>query len=127
VEVRVLIKRHVLPAALLAVGALASTTACATGYPYGARPPYNEGAYYGDVERQAYDHGFREGLRAGDRDGRDNRRYEPTRHDDWRDADDGYRRSDGDRDAYKRSFRSGFETGYGQGYRRYDTGRYRGW
>jgi hypothetical protein len=110
-------KLRVLPAALLAIGTLAATSACSVGYAYGPRP-YENGAHYRDIERQAYDNGFREGVRAGERDGRDGRRYEPSRHDDWRDADDGYHRDYGDRNLYRRNFRGGFEAGYAQGYRR---------
>jgi hypothetical protein len=109
-----------LPAALVAVGTLATAPACAT---YG--PGYRTGGYVYDqgysrqTERLAYDNGFREGVEAGEKDGRRNRRYEPSRHDDWRDADDGYRRGYGDREFYRRAFRSGFEAGYARGYGRY--------
>jgi len=117
---------RLLPAALLAFGALTST-ACATGYAYGPppRPGYPAGVYGRDIERQAYDNGFREGAKAGDKDGRKHRRYEPSSHDDWEDADDGYRRGYGDREFYRRAFRSGFEAGYAQGYRQYGYGN--GW
>ena len=43
---------------------------------------------------------------------RSGRPFSFNRHDDWRDADDGYGRGCGDRDLYRRSFRSGFESGY---------------
>lgn len=116
-------------AVVLALGAMAST-ACATGYAYGQGPyrdgrPYNSG-YYREIERRAYDNGFREGLRRGERDGRSNHRYEPQRHGEWRSADDGYRREYGDPNLYRRSFRTGFEAGYSQAYRNYDRG-YRRW
>jgi len=116
---------RILPAALLAVGALTATSACAT-YAYGGQRPYDRGGYYNnDIQRIAYDNGFREGVRAGEHDSRDHRRYEPSRHDDWRDGDDGYHRNYGDKNWYRRNFRSGFEAGYSQGFRRYDDGRYR--
>lgn len=123
---------RLIPVVILAVTALAST-ACATGYAYGdprqypTRGGYGYGdrGYYADIERRAYDNGFREGIRAGEHDGRDRRRYEPTRNDDWRDADDGYRREYGDKNFYRRSFRAGFEAGYSQGFRRYDARSYR--
>lgn len=122
-------KLRVLPAALLAVGTLAATSACTTGYAYGAygTRPYDYSGYYRNIERVAYDKGFHEGVEAGEHDARRGRRYEPSRHDDWRDADEGYRRDYGDRNFYRQNFRSGFEAGYAQGYRRYDDGRYRGW
>jgi len=116
--------------AALAIGVLTLTSACATGYAYGDRGGYRDRGYYGSyqgIERRAYDNGYREGIKAGERDGRSGRRYEPTRHDDWRDADDGYRREYGDRNFYRRNFRAGFEAGYSEAFRRYDGGRYRRW
>lgn len=123
-------KLRFLPAAVLAVSAVAST-ACATGYTYGQGPyrdrgGYNDGRYYREVERRAYDNGFREGVRQGERDARHNRRYDPSRHDEWRDANDGFRREYGDHNLYRRNFRSGFEAGYSQAYRNNDRG-YRRW
>jgi len=126
-------KLRFIPAAALAFGVLAVTSACATGYAYGDQGVYRDGGnygrrgYYAEIERRAYDNGFREGIKAGDNDGRRGRRYEPSRHGDWRDADDGYRREYGDHNLYRRNFRSGFEAGYSQAYRRYDYGRYRRW
>lgn len=122
-------KLRFVPAAL-AVGVLALTSACATGYAYGDRGGYRRdrgyyGAYPGS-ERVAYDNGFREGIKDGDHDSRSGRRYEPTRHGDWRDADDGYRREFGDKNFYRRNFRAGYEAGYSQAFRRYDRG-YRRW
>ena len=121
-------------AAALAIGVIGlSSTACATGYGYGNGGGYGRYGDYGDrgryndyryVERQAYDNGFRDGLRAGERDGRRGRRFDPSRHDDWRDADHGFRREYGDHNLYRRAFRGGFESGYSQGYRQYG---YRRW
>lgn len=119
-------KLRTIAAALFAAGTLVATSACATGYAYSPRP-YDNGAYYRNVERVAYDKGFHEGVEAGEHDARSGRRYEPSRHDDWRDADEGYHRDYGDRNYYRQNFRSGFETGYAEGYRRYDDGRYRRW
>jgi hypothetical protein len=118
--------------AALVMGLLVSTSACATGYAYGQGPyrdrgRYDDGRYSREFERRAYDNGFREGLRQGERDGRDNRRFDPQRHREWRNADDGFRREYGDHNLYRRSFRSGFEAGYSQSYRQYDRGRYRRW
>jgi hypothetical protein len=118
-------KSRIFAAATLALGVLASTSACATGYAYGDRGRYGDRGYYADVERRAYDNGFREGVRAGENDARDNRRFDPSRHGDWRDADDGYRREYGDKNYYRRTFRNGYEAGYQQGFRRFDNGRYR--
>src|SRR5262245_7696299 len=121
---------RLVPAVVLAVSAIASA-GCATGYAYGQptyrdRGPYNSGYGYREVERRAYDNGYREGLRAGERDGRNYRRYEPTRYSEWRNANDGYRREYGDHNLYRRNYRSGFEAGYNQAYRQYDRG-YRRW
>jgi hypothetical protein len=125
-------KSRLVSAAVLAVGVIASTSACATGYAYGGqgtyrdRGPYRDGGgYYRELERRAYDNGYREGIRQGERDGRSNRRYDPSRHSEWRNANDGFRREYGDRNLYRRNFRGGFEAGYSQGYRQYDRGRYR--
>ncbi len=122
-----MMKHRLVTAAALAVGVLATSSACATGYAYGDRGGYRDGRYYGDVQRRAYDNGFRDGIKAGERDARSNRRYEPSRHGDWRDADDGYHREFGDRNFYRRNFRSGFEAGYSQAFRRYDDRSYRRW
>ena len=59
-------KLRILSAVLLSVGALTATSACAT-YAYGGQRPYDNGRYYNnDVQRIAYDNGFREGVRAGE-------------------------------------------------------------
>jgi hypothetical protein len=126
-----MIKSRFFTAAALTVGVLASS-ACATGYAYGQgtyrdRGPYANRGYYREAERRAYDNGFRDGIRAGERDGRSNRRFEPSRHGDWRNANDGYRREYGDPNFYRRTYRSAFESGYSQAYRQNDRGRNRRW
>jgi hypothetical protein len=70
--------------------------------------------------------GYREGLRQGENDARRGRVYSINSHNEYRDADDGYRRNDGDRESYRRSYRQGFETGYRQSFDRYgqNNGRY---
>lgn len=72
-------------------------------------------SYY-EVRRIAYDEGFREGLKEGDKDrrSRDAFRYEDEGA--FRDADKGYRRTYGDRERYRLAFRNGFADGYGEGY-----------
>jgi hypothetical protein len=120
------------PVVALALGVL-STSACATGYAYGGQRDRGYGGYggydrgYAGAERIAYDNGFREGIRAGEKDARKHHRFEPRRDGDWRDGDNGYRREYGDRGFYRRNFRNGFEAGYAQGFRRFDDGRYRRW
>lgn len=124
---------RLIPIVVLALGSFAST-ACATGYAYGQGRARDRGPYggYGDgrydrreLQRVAYDNGFRDGVRAGERDGRKNKRYEPSRDRDWRNADAGYRRGYGDLNLYRRSFRDGFEAGYDRGYRQYARGNRR--
>ncbi len=107
------------PIALL-TGALSVTTACASSY-YGPRDRGPEG-YRVDVQRTAYDRGYREGLEEGRKDGRDGRPFSMERHDEFRDADQGYRRSYGDRDLYQRAYRDGFSRGYREAFSRYGRG-----
>jgi hypothetical protein len=104
-----------LPALLLAAGVALAAPACAAqvygGYPRG-------GVYARDLERRAYDNGFREGVEEGQNDARHNRDFSPQRHNEYRDADQGYHRDFGDREFYRRSFRQGFEAGYAEAYNR---------
>jgi len=77
------------------------------------------------IDDRAYQFGFREGLRHGEDDARRGRRFDYSRHDDYRDADEGYRRGYGSRGAYRQEFRQGFIAGYSDGYRRYGRDGYR--
>ncbi|HZP48197.1 MAG TPA: hypothetical protein VFB07_06680 [Vicinamibacterales bacterium] len=105
------------------LGALVAAPACATGgYGYRAPGPYEQGRYGREVERIAHDRGFRDGREAGEKDGRRGRSFSFDRHDDWRDADDGYRRDYGDREFYRREFREGFRAGYTEGYNAFARG-----
>jgi len=109
-----------IPAALLIATGFAST-ACAAPY-YGQR---GRGGVYRNIDQRAYDIGYREGVREGENDARRGRDYSVNRHDQYRDADDGYRRADGDREFYRRSYRQGFQTGYDQSFGRYgNSNRY---
>ena len=104
--------RH-LPALALAVGVGVATPACA--YPlYQAR-----GGYSQPFERRAYDNGRREGFERGRDDARSGRGFSYTRYNEYRDGDDGYRRQDGSRDAYRRTFRQRFEAGYTEGFNQF--------
>jgi hypothetical protein len=114
------------PVLLLTIGVGIATPACAeqiNGYGGG-----RQGSYERDLERRAYDTGYREGLQAGQNDGRRGRDFSYSRHDEYRDADDGYRRGTIDRDYYRRSFRQGFQAGYSESFNRYgrNNGRYPG-
>jgi flagellar biosynthesis/type III secretory pathway protein FliH len=77
------------------------------------RQPYNES------RRVAYDNGYREGIKEGERDARrrDVFNYQDERT--WQRADKGYHRSYGDSQRYQQSFRTGYASGYSDGYRRY--------
>jgi len=105
-----------LPAAMLAVGVWIATPACAA-QTYGYRRGYER-----EVERRAYDNGFRDGVKSAEKDVHNRRSFSMERHDDWRDADDGYHRDFGDRELYRRVFRDGFRAGYGETFNRYAGG-----
>lgn len=64
----------------------------------------------------AYDRGYREGAKEGEKDARQGRYFEFERDGKYRDADAGYKREFGDRDAYRRVFRQGYATGYTDAY-----------
>jgi flagellar biosynthesis/type III secretory pathway protein FliH len=68
-------------------------------------------------QEPAYARGFSDGYQHGVSDGRDGDRYDPVRHGDYRDADEGYFGSYGSKDAYRNNSRAGFRPGYEQGYR----------
>jgi hypothetical protein len=78
-----------------------------------------------NVERIAYDNGYRDGLREGNRDDRRDDRYSYRDERAYREADNGYRRDYGSRWEYASSYRQGFEAGYRRGYddRRWDRRR----
>ncbi len=105
-----------LPAALLVAVASVAAPACAA-QTYGYR-----GGYYRDVERRAYDNGYHEGTEAAQKDIRKGGAFSIERHDEFRDADEGYHRDYGDRDLYRRMFRDGFRAGYSETFNRYAGG-----
>jgi hypothetical protein len=98
---------------LLIAGLSLSAPACASQGYYAYQRDY-----YRDIERRAYETGYGDGLSRGDRDARRGRTFSYERHDEFRDADDGYRRGYGDRELYRRAFRQGFQAGYNVGFRR---------
>jgi len=104
---------HIVPALAL-LGALVVAPACASGtLVYRSEPPRGPAL---EVSRIAHDNGFHDGRRAGESDAKKGRPFAFDRHDDWRDADDGYHRNFGDKDFYRREFREGFRAGYTDGY-----------
>src|SRR5204862_3906692 len=86
-----------LPALALAVGGIA-TSACTS-------PIYQSRGIYSQVyEQRAYDAGRREGFARGSDDARRGREFSYTRPNEYRNGDLGYRRQDGNRDEYRRTF-----------------------
>ena len=73
-------------------------------------------AGYSDV---AFDNGYRDGIRAGQRDLSNHAKFDPADQPSYRDGDHGYRSSFGDLEAYKRQYREGFMRGYQDGYGRW--------
>ena len=108
---------RMLPAALVAAGLLISVPACSADV-YPAR----QGPYV-DIGRRAYDNGYREGIEQGRDDARHRRSFSLDRHGEYRSADRGYRRGDGERNPYREGFRRGFEAGYRAAFNRYTGGR----
>ena len=106
-----------LPALVVVAGLGLGSTACAaqiySGYPNG-----RYGGYSREFERRAYDNGYREGVEEGRNDARRNRDFSYQRHDEYRDADRGFHRGDGDINFYRSSFRQGFQAGYNESYNR---------
>lgn len=86
------------------------------GYPYGVRAGYG------------FDNGYRDGLRHGERDARQNRPFDFNDNKDYRRADKGYDRRTNDLNSYRQNFRRGYEVGYREGYSQfggYSRDRYR--
>jgi hypothetical protein len=67
----------------------------------------------------AFDDGYRDGVREGEKDLRSHEKFDPSDHDLYRDADHDYRRSYGDKEFYKRNYREGFLRGYQDAYGRW--------
>jgi flagellar biosynthesis/type III secretory pathway protein FliH len=78
-----------------------------------ARQPYNES------RRVAYDNGYREGVKEGERDARSRNTFNYQDERTWQRADKGYHRTFGDWDRYQQTFRTGFAAGYSDAYRRF--------
>src|SRR5688572_14361350 len=83
----------------IGVFVLVTTSACAVYAQTGRTLPPG-------ASRAEFEHGYRDGLRAGDSDARRGERFNFTDERDWQRA----------RGAY--AFRDGFERGYAEGYRR---------
>lgn len=88
---------------------------------------YDQAQYrvpYQDGRRVAYDNGYRDGLKRGEDAARANRQFNIERERDYRDAENGYNRSYGDRNRYRDDYRGGFSQGYRDGYYRRTNGNY---
>jgi flagellar biosynthesis/type III secretory pathway protein FliH len=85
-----------------------------------ANPSYAaERQSYVDARRAAFDNGYREGLRLGERDGRRGAAFHFQNERTFQRADRGYHRSFGDIERYRQAFRSGYSSGYRDGYERF--------
>jgi hypothetical protein len=112
-------KRHFLVPVL---GALALAVAVPASAQWGrpdARPSYG---YAAEVRRAAYDRGFREGVKEGEKDARSRDPFRYQDEGDYRSGDVGYNRSYGNINLYRTTFRQGFADGYADGYRRLTRG-----
>lgn len=87
-------------------------------YGRGDRGGYGGYGGYGGANDIAYSTGYNEGLAAGRDDVNDGDRYDPHRHNQYKNADRGYQSSYGSKDAYKQRFREGYLRGYDEAYRR---------
>jgi len=90
----------------------------------GAPPAYSGDdwrAPYQDARRAAYDNGYRDGVKRGEQAARDRKVFNERVERDYRDGDNGYNRSYGDRERYRDDYRGGFAQGYREGYYRRDS------
>jgi flagellar biosynthesis/type III secretory pathway protein FliH len=75
-------------------------------------------SYY-DARRTAFDNGFREGVKQGEKDGRQRKPFAYQDEKTFQRADKGYHREYGTVDRYRQTFRAGYAEGYSDGYQRY--------
>jgi hypothetical protein len=78
---------------------------------------------YADAQRTARDNGYRDGMKRGEEAVRGARALDIERERDYRNAENGYNRSLGDRNRYRDTYRGGFAEGYRDGYGRRGIGR----
>lgn len=69
-----------------------------------------------NVQRVAYDNGFREGLRVGEGDRAGRKGYRCTTSDLYKHGTAGYVSSYGDQNVYRQNFQQGYRTGYDRAY-----------
>ena len=68
-------------------------------------------------QEPAFARGYADGYDKGLADSRGRERYDPVRHKDYKEADQGYVGTYGTKDAYRNNYRAGFRQGYDDGYR----------
>ena len=119
---------YIVPALTLAAAALAAPAHAqlSRGHPSLAYSADERSSYY-EARRTAYDNGYREGIKEGEKDARRGDRFEFRDERTFRDGDNGYRRQFGDRERYRQSFRSGYAAGYSDAYQRLNVRNNRGW
>jgi hypothetical protein len=107
------------------IGLAALAVATSARAQFGGRPDASHASYadearqpFYESRRVAYENGYREGLKTGEKNARKRAAFEYRNEKAWQRADKGYHRTFGDRDRYRQSFRAGFETGYSEAYRR---------
>ena len=111
----------------VAVLGLGRSATAQSSWPDLNRAQYAERQSYYDSRRAAYDTGFREGAKQGEKDGRQGSVFAYQDERAFQRADKGYNRQYGDIDRYRQSFRSGYVAGYSDSYQRYArnaSGRY---
>src|SRR2546425_11270127 len=93
---------------VLGIALIASTTAQAQHRSDHPHPERDHDYGRGDIYQVAYDNGYHDGVEHGMEHRSQGQRsnYGSTRH--YKDATDGYNRSMGDKDDYKRAYREGF-------------------
>jgi hypothetical protein len=116
-------------AAALMMAAAGPARAQGSGW-LGAPAAYANDDYrtsYADAQRSAYDNGYRDGLKRGEQALRDRRPLDVERERDYRQAENGYNRSFGDRNRYRDNYRGGFAQGFRDAYNRGGTRSNNGW
>jgi hypothetical protein len=71
---------------------------------------------YAAARRAAHDNGYRDGVKRGEQAARGKKPFNAQIEREYRDAENGYNRSYGDRNRYRDDYRGGFAQGYRDGY-----------
>jgi hypothetical protein len=83
----------------------------------GDQPRRGNGRVMDEARAVPFEQGFKDGRSRGYDDRRDDRRFDPTRHERYEVAARGYESRLGDRTIYQDAYREGFRAGYAEGYR----------